>query len=114
LEKSLDRPVAELPQRLYAYAGYDADWIHAAVQESWGVETLIKPASHRRDGSLGGTYRSKMTPAHLKKRSYGRRWHIESFFSGLKRVTGSALGSRLEGNLFKEAAFRLLAYTLHR
>jgi hypothetical protein len=55
-----------------------------------------------------------MTPAHLKKRSYGRRWHIESFFSGLKRVTGSALGSRLEGNLFKEAAFRLLAYTLHR
>lgn len=114
LDKSLDRPAPELPQRLYADAGYDADWIHATARENWGVETVIKPATRRSDGSLGGTYRSQMTPEHLKKRSYGRRWHVESFFSGLKRVTGSALSSRSEGTLFKEAAFRLLAYTLHR
>ncbi len=95
------------PSGLYADAGYDADWIHAAAQENWGVETVIKPAIHRRDGSLGGTYRSKMTPAISKKLSYGPPLARRTFFSGLKRVTGSALSSRLEGNLFKEAAFRL-------
>lgn len=114
LEKTLDHPLDCLPQRLYGDAGYDADWIHAYCREEWGVESIIKAACHRADGKLGGTYRSKMTKAHLKRRSYGRRWEIESFFSGLKRTTGSALLARTETNLLHEAALRVLAYTLNR
>ncbi len=69
---------------------------------------------NRADGKLGGTYRSKMTKPHLKQRGYGRRWGIESFFSGLKRTTGSDLLARTETNLLHEAALPVLAYTLNR
>ena len=99
---------------MYADAGYDADWIHGICREVWGVHSIIKPARTCADGSLGGVYRAEMTDQTLKKAGYGRRWHIESFFSGLKRMTGSALCARNDANLLKEAAFRLLAYTLHR
>lgn len=114
LSKSFDGPLDCLPQKLYADAGYDADWIHELCREEWGIESLIKPARHRADGSLGGEYRPAMTHGHLKKRGYGKRWHIETFFSGLKRMMGSTLSSRTDGNLLKEATIRVLAYTLHR
>jgi hypothetical protein len=45
---------------------------------------------------------------------YGRRWHVESFLSGLKRTTGSALRARGERALFAEAAVRVLAYSVRR
>lgn len=114
LEKSFAVPLDALPQRLYGDAGYDADWVHAWCREEHGVEAIIKPATCRADGTLGGTYRSKMTAAKLKRSGYGTRWHIESFFSGLKRTTGSALSARNDITLHHEAALRVLAYTLNR
>ena len=114
ITKTLDVPPDLLPQRLYGDAGYDADWIHALCREEWGVESVIKPSRCRNDGSLGGEYRSAMTEEHLKKKEYGRRWNIESFFSGLKRMMGSSLASRRDSNLLKEASIRVLAYALHR
>lgn len=114
LNKSFDVPPHCLPQRLYADAGYDADWIHHKCRSQWGIESVIKPARHRADGTLGGQHRSAMTPDHLNARGYGMRWHIESFFSGLKRMTGSTLSSRTDANLLNEAVIRVLAYTLHR
>lgn len=114
LTKSFDVPLDCLPQRLYADAGYDADWIHELCRGEWGVESLIKPARCRADGSLGGEHRPAMTPENLKKRGYGKRWHIETFFSGLKRMMGSTLAARSDANLLKEAAIRVLAYALHR
>jgi hypothetical protein len=114
LEKSFAVPLDALPQRLYGDAGYDADWIHAYCREEHGVEAIIKPATCRSDGTLGGTYRSKMTKTKLQRSGYGNRWQIESFFSGLKRTTGSALSARKDLTLHHEAAFRVLAYTLNR
>ncbi|MDD5351463.1 MAG: transposase [Chthoniobacteraceae bacterium] len=115
LDKSLgNRPLNCLPQSLYGDAAFDADWIHALCREEWGVESIIKPSRTRSDGSLGGSYRAAMTKEHLEKKGYGRRWHIESFFSGLKRTTGSALTARSNDNLLKEAAIRVLAYSLNR
>ena len=56
-----------------------------------------------------------MTKIKLKRSGYGKRWHIESFFSGLKRTTGSALNARTDLTLHHEArAFHVLAYTLNR
>jgi len=114
LEKSFAVPLDALPQRLYGDAGYDADWIHAYCREEHGVEAIIKPATCRADGTLGGTYRSKMSKTKLKRSGYGNRWQIESFFSGLKRTTGSALSARKDITIHHEAAFRVLAYTLNR
>jgi hypothetical protein len=114
LDKSRRATASEPLQRLYADAGYDADWIHAQCRQEWGVESVIKPVYHRADRSLGGTYRAKMTATHLQRKGYGRRWHIESFFSGLKRTMGSALFTRLPSQQQKEASLRVLAYALFR
>jgi hypothetical protein len=78
------------------------------------VEAIIKPATYRADGTLGGTDRSRMTRAKLKRAGDGKRWQIESFFRGLKRTTGGALSARTDLTLHHEAALRILAYTLNR
>lgn len=106
--------VAQRPQRLFADAGYDAEWVHRFCREEWQVESLIKPAVHRSDGGLNGEYRSQMTDQHLKQKGYGRRWLVESFMSGLKRTTGATLSARNDRSLFLEAALKVLAYALRR
>lgn len=102
------------PAQLLADAGYDAEWIHVRCREQWGVESLIVPNGQRADGQRNGRYRAQMSPAHLKTRGYGTRWAIESFFSGLKRTTGSALRARTPATQLAEAAIRVLAYVLRR
>jgi hypothetical protein len=116
LQKSFDAAEdgGALPAKLYADAGYDADWIHGVCRDVWGVQSWIKPASQCADGTLGGVHRPAMTPRRLKAQGYSLRWHVESFFSGLKRMTGSALSARTDANLAKEAAFSVLAYAIHR
>jgi hypothetical protein len=105
---------ATWPAKLYADAGYDAEWIHDQCRLQWGVESVIKPAVHRSDGKRGGVWRSEMSEKYLKRQKYGRRWAVETFFSGLKRTMGSMLTSRKPNQLLAEAAFRVLAYTLRR
>ena len=102
------------PERFYADGGYDAEWIHEQCRQQWGVESLIKPLNHKADGTRGGQWRSLMSPEHLAARGYGRRWSVESFNSGLKRTTGSALRARRPEQMLAEAAFRVLAYVLRR
>lgn len=102
------------PKRLFADAGYDAEWVHEFCRDRWQVESVIKPAVHRADGGLNGQYRSQMTEETLKEKGYGKRWLVESFMSGLKRTTGSTLTSRTDRSLFVEAALRVLAYALRR
>lgn len=102
------------PARLYADAGYDTEALHVRCREQWKVESIIKPNGHRADGTRGGKWRAAMSPEHLKERGYGKRWAVESFFSGLKRTMGSTLNSRRKDQMLVEAAFRVLAYALRR
>ena len=113
LQQSLAGP--EKPSKLYADAGYDAEWVHGVCREEFGVATtVIKPARCAADGSRRGEYRSQMSEDYLKEQGYGLRWKIESYMSGLKRTTGSTLLARKPANLLKEAAFKVLAYALNR
>lgn len=107
------QPVAQ-PARLYADSGYDAEWLHEHCREQWGVESLIPPVVRRADGTLGGKWRAQMSPEHLKAQGYGRRWQVESYFSALKRTTGSALQARRPDQMLAEASLRVLAYALRR
>jgi hypothetical protein len=102
------------PAKLYADAGYDAEWIHEQCREQWQVQSVIKPSGQRADGQRNGKWRQAMSAQHLKESGYGRRWAVESFFSGLKRTMGAALSARRSHQLLAEAAFRVLAYTLRR
>lgn len=102
------------PTKLYADAGYDAEWIHEECHKKWGVESIIKPSGQRADGTRGGCWRSQMDPIHLKARGYGKRWAVETYFSGLKRTMGDALNARRTRCMNAEAAIRVLAYALRR
>jgi len=102
------------PERLYADAGYDAEWIHAHCREQWGIKSVIQPVQRRADGTRGGKWRAKMTQTYLQRAGFGRRWAVESFFSAFKRTMGSALSARQPQQLIAEAAIRVLAYTLRR
>lgn len=102
------------PEKLYADAGYDAEWVHEYCREKWKVKSFIPPAVHRQDGTVGGKYRSQMTPERLKRNHYSRRWTVESFMSALKRTTGSMLLARKPEALLVEAAVRVLAYAIRR
>src|SRR5277367_27920 len=97
-----------MPDTLYADAGYDAEWVHVQCRETWGAESVIKPAKHRADGRRNGIWRSGMSKNYLKKMAYGKRWAVETFFSGLKRTMGSTLTSRKPEQLLAEAAFKML------
>ena len=99
--------------RLYADAGYDARWVHERCVER-GMVGVIKPVVHRKDGTLGGTHRSKMTEANLKQLGYGRRWLAETFMSGMKRTMGSTLNAMTERGLMTDAATKVLAYAIRR
>ena len=105
---------ATLPAKLYADAGYDAEWVHDQCRLEWGAESVIKPARQRADGTRSGVWRSRMSETYLKRKGYGARWAVETFFSGLKRTMGSTLTSRTPSQLLAEAAFKVLAYTLRR
>ena len=103
-----------MPDTLYADAGYDAEWVHAQCREEWGAG--------KRDQS-GGASGRRQKERHLAQRheqklsgqdGVWQRWAVETFFSGLKRTMGSMLTSRNPDQLLKEAAFRVLAYTLRR
>jgi hypothetical protein len=102
------------PAKLYADAGYDAEWIHEQCRQQWGVASVIPPIQRRADGTVGGVWRAQMTPEYLKQQGYSRRWKVESFFSALKRTMGSTLSARRPQQMAAEAALKVLAYALRR
>jgi hypothetical protein len=53
---------------------------------------------HHADGQLGGLWRSGMTENYLKRKGYGKRRAVETFFSGLKRTMGATLSSPVPNN----------------
>ena len=69
-----------LPAKLYADAGNDADWVPDQCRLDWDVESVIKPATQRADGSQGGFWRSRMSEPFLERKGYGARWTVETFF----------------------------------
>lgn len=98
-------------RRLYADAGYDSEPLHELCRDKHGIESVIPPVIKAADGRAHGRYRSQMRPLPA---GYGRRKHVESFMSGLKRVTGPALRARQPQRQMTEAALRVLAYGIRR
>jgi hypothetical protein len=96
---------------LYADRGYDAEWVHRRVREDLGGQSWIPPVIRTGDGSIKTPYRALMATL---PECYGRRWHAESFFGGLKRSTLSTLASRRPRTLLTEASIKVLAYAMRR
>lgn len=100
-------------KKMYFDAGYDAEWIHEDLREQ-KITSVIKPRKAPAEKPRKGKYRAQMTENYLTKHHYGLRWHVESFWSALKRTMGANLRAKKSNSLLTETAFRLLAYSLRR
>lgn len=99
------------PRRLFADRGFDSERLHEFCREEWRVKSWVPPVIRTADGTIKTRYRARMTKL---PKGYGRRWAVESFFSGLKRTCGAGLTARADLTLNNEAALRVLAYAIRR
>ena len=99
------------PHRAYLDSGFDSERIHGLCRDGMGCASFIPPVPKTDDGSIRSEHRQKCQrmPA-----SYGRRWHAETFISGLKRVCGSAVRATGTTNMLGEAMLKVLAYAIRR
>lgn len=94
--------------RVLADRGYDLEALHAMLWEEHGVACAVPPVPHH--GSIKSPYRSRV-PERIE--GYGRRWHVETFMSQLKRLTGPATGARGQVRPLIDTACRVLATAIH-
>ena len=104
--------VAARPARLYADRGYDSERLHEILRDTHGVESVIPPVPRGPGAVVRTRYRAMLH--HALPEGYGRRWHVESFFSGMKRITGQHVRARGQTRPLAEAALKVLAYAVHR
>lgn len=97
--------------RLYADKGYDSEALHEFCRHEHDVELVAPAIIKARDGKAHTPYRSAMEPL---PEGYGKRSHVESFFSAMKRVTGSSLRARTPENQLREAVLRVICYGIRR
>jgi hypothetical protein len=101
-------------------SGYDQEKVHRFCRDGWGARergrgcaSFIPPFARGGHGVIKTRYRAQMAESGMPQQ-YGRRWHVESFISGLKRTTLSHVRARLEPAMLREALLNVLAYAIRR
>lgn len=101
------------PDWVLADSGYDAEWFHTFCRAAWDATSHVPPVPKTKDGTVKSGPDRVRCATHTPL-NYGRRWHVESFISGMKRTCGSTLAARSERALFNEAGLKALAYAIRR
>ena len=99
--------------RLLADAGYDGEPLHVYL-ESLGIEGIIPPRRGRpprADRLPSGPHRARLA-RNWPRDLYGQRWQVETGFSMLKRLLGSAVRSRRPHAINREILLRVLTINL--
>ncbi len=99
-----------LIREVLADAGYDSNWNHRWCRRR-GFRAWIPPIVRSVSGAIGGLDRARC--ANRPKR-YGKRWHVESVFSAIKRSTGASIAARKPTAQKLEAILKAVAYSVHR
>jgi hypothetical protein len=93
--------------------GFDAESFHTVCKSAWDCQTHVPPVPKTKDGTIkSGPDRIRC--GRHRPHQYGRRWHVETFNSGMKRTCGSTLAARSEKALLAEAGLKALAYAIRR
>lgn len=102
------------PDWVFGDRGFDAESFHTLCKAAWDrCQTHVPPVPKTRDGTIkGGPDRVRCGAR--RPHHYGRRWHAETFNSGMKRTCGSTLAARSERALLAEAGLKALAYAIRR
>ena len=97
--------------RLLADAGFDAESNHVLCRETLGIRSTVIAVNLRGNGPPQSKYRRQMH-RRFHHRVYGQRAQVESAFSRLKRVLGSALRARRQATQTSECLLRILTHNL--
>lgn len=97
------------PTTLWCDKGYDSEAFHEHCWDTWGTISFAPARVREGQVVVSGDHRWMMKE---KWPGYGRRWHVESVNSGMKRTVGSTLAARTERTLFHEAALKVLTYAI--
>ncbi|WP_152053089.1 transposase [Tautonia marina] len=100
---------------------FDAEHNHELARRGLGIRSTVIPLNRRTSGRKWPKtrYRRQMVKRFRRKprrlhhrRVYGQRWQVESGFSRVKRLLGSALRARRWVNQKKEILLRVLTHNL--
>ena len=97
---------------LLADAGYDSEGSHQFAREVCGVESIIPPKIGPRTTNLPkGKWRRELKQRFPKKR-YRQRWQVETAFSMIKRLLGSALTARRFHSQCRELNLKIITHNI--
>lgn len=98
-------------------AGYESEAAHRFCRAELGIRSIFPTTPRgrpRKDGkpkATTGHYRQHMKK-HFPKKTYAQRWQIETTFSMLKRLLGSALRGRRRHAIDREIYLRVITINL--
>jgi hypothetical protein len=97
---------------LAADAGYDAEWMHEFVRETFGVRLLVPPRIGKATGKPPKTRYRRWMYSHLHHTRYSQRWQVETVFSMLKRRLTETLSAKSEPRERRAANLKALAHNI--
>lgn len=97
-------------REVLADRGYDSFANHAWCR-AHRIRAWIPPIIRRPDGTVGGEDRARCLKCPPR---YGKRWHVESVISAIKRTTGASLAARKHESRIREAILKAVSWTIRR
>jgi len=117
-EKTIIQAVAhQQVETLLGDAGYESEGAHRFCREELNILSIFPTTDRgrrRHDGkpnNLTGYYRRQLRE-NFPNETYGQRWQIETDFSMLKRLLGSAVRSRRRYAIDREILLRVMTINL--
>ena len=104
--------------RIFGDKGYDSKYIY----NMFGYNAVIPPRKNASTKSRGSSARAKIV-RYIKKNSmeqwkennsYGKRWIVEIYFSGLKRVMSEVIKAKKIEYIIQELALKVVYYNIMR
>ena len=104
--------------RIFGDRGYDSKYIY----NMFGYNAVIPPRKNASTKSRGSSARAKIV-RYIKKNSmeqwkennsYGKRWIVEIYFSGLKRVMSEVIKAKKIEYIIQELALKVVNYNIMR
>ena len=98
--------------QVLADAGYDSEFNHEFCRDKLNIRSTIIAYNPRRTSKLPTAKYRRQMATKFDTKTYGRRWQVESVFSGHKRLSGSALRNRNAESRKRECLLKVLTHNL--
>ena len=111
------RSITRHLRKLLGDKAYDSKSMHNMLSEN-GVKAIIPPRKNASTKARGSPSRARMVrrvkkigeEAWKRENDYGKRWLVEIYFAGIKRVMGEIVKANKPDNIVQEIAMKVVYY----